>query len=122
VIAGLVISALLADDGLTARELGIVLGLEPVEMRLALRELVDDGVLVTSGRTSGTRYCLAIEDQPVVAHIGGPRVRLPKVRTVPATLDLMAALTETAALVANGVSLQGMRAIALDRRTGAMAG
>lgn len=130
-LTSLILSALVADDALTASELVALLGVTARELRPALLELETAGAVVTSGRTSGTRYCLAIEEVLVTApvltaarprSIGGRRVRLPKVRTVPATLDLMAALTETAALVADGVSLQAMRAIALDRRAGGVAG
>jgi hypothetical protein len=89
-LTSLILSALVADDALTAAELGALLGVSARELRPALLELEAAGAVVTSGRTRGTRYCLAIEEQevaPVVAarpapRIGGPRVRLPKVRTV----------------------------------------
>lgn len=130
-LTSLILSALVADDALTASELCALLGVPARELRPALLELEAAGALVTSGRTSGTRYCLAIDGVAPPARApghdpqsAGPvQVAIPaKVRTAPATLDLMAALTETAALVADGVSLQAMRSIALDRRAGGMAG
>lgn len=140
-LTSLILSVLVADDALTASELGILLGVPARDLRPALLELEAGGAVVTSGRTSGTRYCVAIDgvapparapghdpqsagpvQVAIPGEIGRPRVRRPKARTVPATLDLMAALTETAELVADGVSLQAMRSIALDRRAGGMAG
>lgn len=157
-LTSLILSALVADDALTASELCALLGVPARELRPALLELEAAGALVTSGRTSGTRYCLSVEEALVEEEVipscaasmgclcagharGNPatdacdtrelptptRTRTRRPRTArapqqPATLDLLAALTETAALVADGVSLQAMRSIALDRRAGGMAG
>ncbi len=118
-MTSLILSALFADDALTAREIAAVLGVRAAELRPALAELVAAGAVVTSGRTRGTRYCLALEEQAAAdpcpaamtaPSIGGPRVRLPKVRTMPATLDLMGALTEMAVRSAAGQGLREMRA------------
>lgn len=130
-LTSLILSALLADDAQTAQELASVLGVRAVDLRPALLDLVAAGAVVTSGRTRGMRYCLAIDEQVErtpsfvwlaeqwdanggkVARIGGPRVRLPKVPNVPnvpATLDLMGALTEMAVRAAAGQGLAEMRA------------
>lgn len=130
-LTSLILSALVADDALTAAEIGALLGVPAADLRSALLELESAGAVVTSGRTSGMRYCLAVEEQasvaetaPVVA-AARPRARRPRTARAPqqpATLDLLAALTETAELVLAGETLQTMRAISLDRRQPAVPG
>lgn len=130
-LTSLILTALVADDALTAAEIGALLGVPARELRSALLELESAGAVVTSGRTSGMRYCLAVEEQapvaevtPVVAAVP-PRARRQRPNRAPqqpATLDLMAALTETAQFVLAGETLQTMRAISLDRRHPAVPG
>lgn len=130
-LTSLILTALVADDALTAAELAAVLGMPARELRPALLEIESAGAVVTSGRTSGTRYCLAVEEQapvtevaPVVATARPHARRTYPARAPqqPATLDLLAALTETAELVLAGETLQSMRAISLDRRQPAVPG
>jgi hypothetical protein len=62
-IASLILTTLVADDAITARELAAAIGLTTAALRPALRQLVAAGAVTTSGRTSGTRYVLAVEEQ-----------------------------------------------------------
>lgn len=129
-LTSLILTALVADDALTAAEIGALLGVPARELRSALLELESAGAVVISGRTSGTRYCLAVEEQEPVAEVAPvvaaarPHARRTGPARAPqaATLDLMTALTETAQFVLAGETLQSMRAISLDRRQPAVPG
>lgn len=61
--ASLILSALLADDAQTARELAVAIGTTASALRPALRQLVESGVVVTSGRGGGTVYVLSVVEQ-----------------------------------------------------------
>lgn len=130
-LTSLILTALVTDDALTAAEIGALLGVPARELRPALLALESAGAVVTSGRTSGTRYCLAVEEQAPVAEVApvvaaarphARRTRPSRAPQAPATLDLMTALTETAQFVLAGETLQTMRAISLDRRQPAVPG
>lgn len=61
-------------DGSTASELAAAIGCTAADLRPALRALVRDGELVTSGRTRGTRYSIvtaapAIEVVDLTMHV-----------------------------------------------------
>lgn len=111
-LTGLVLSALLAEDALTARELSTVLGCTTAALRPALRHLVDAGAVATSGRTSGTRYCLALEEQPVAPPSAFVRRYGRSYPSRPAaTLDLYGALVATAEQLLAGRTLAQLAAV-----------
>lgn len=63
-LASMVLSLMIGSpelDGSLASELAAACGVTTPELRQALRMLVRDGALVTSGRTRGTRYSVVRE-------------------------------------------------------------
>lgn len=62
-IISLILSLLASDDALRMEEISRATGIASAKLRPAMRKLVDDGVVVTSGRTRGTRYMIAVEEQ-----------------------------------------------------------
>ncbi len=112
-LTSLVLSALLADDGLTAQELGQALGLPTIEIRPALRALLAAGAVVTSGRTRGTRYSLAVEEQAQVVVTAAPSARrTPRARRaspVIEVVDLTEQLAQTLALATPSAPLHAVR-------------
>ena len=107
-IASLILSALVADDAMTARELAVVTGLSTAQLRPALRLLRDREDVVTSGRGAGTRYVLAVEEQlEAVRRPRSPRRLRP---VIPATVDVLGALERTAAALADGATLPELSA------------
>lgn len=61
--ASLILTLLAHDDACTARELAAVIGTTTAKLRPALRQLVESGDVVTSGRAGATRYVLAVVEQ-----------------------------------------------------------
>lgn len=119
-ITSLVLTVIAQDDALRAEQIASITGLTSRQLRPALRQLVEVGVLVTTGRTRGTVYCLAVEEQveqTIAASdpIQSSPARSYRTRTrkpaAPATTDelLLAALAETASRCAGGQSLMVAR-------------
>jgi hypothetical protein len=116
-LTSLILSALFADDAQTAAELARVIGVRSAALRPALAELVASGDVVTSGRTRGTRYCLAgemIDSAPAASmpqeRTSSRRSSLTRHSAPAATVDLFGVLVEMAGRVAAGATLQDMRA------------
>lgn len=114
-LASLILSTLSADAGLTAQELAAAIGVSARDLRPALRAAVAAAMVVTSGRTRGTRYCLA--GGSASAEQSAPPVptaacRAPRAHrsTAPvATLADDLALADTAARTAAGQTLSAAR-------------
>lgn len=110
-ITSLILTLLAHDDAQTARELAAKIGTTAAALRPALRQLVESEVVVTSGRTSGTRYMLAVERvEPAQAAPKPVRTRRAARPVIPATLDLESALQETQQLLVSGATLAALSA------------
>lgn len=108
----LILSALLADDVQTARQLAATLGATPRALRPALRQLVETEVVVTSGYGRDHVYLLAAEPTEVVAQEASQRARKPRASrpVIPATLDIVIALQATQQRLESGATLAELSA------------
>lgn len=100
-IAELILSALAQDDAQTSAQLVAVTGLTLAVVALELAALVELGVVATSGRTSGTRYVLAVDEEALAP-------------TPIEVTDLISALAEMGRRVAAGQTIQTIRAGAAE--------
>jgi hypothetical protein len=112
-------------DGSTASELAATIGCTTADIRPALRALVRDGELVTSGPTRGTRYSLAATpDVGVVARYvhdvlrHSPGLRIEEIRRITCTtaLETRAAVNQliTAGIVRSAGNTRGTRYTAVS--------
>lgn len=122
----LILSALLASDVQTARQLAATLGTTPRALRPALRQLVESEVVVTSGYGRDHVYLLAAEpvEQPVAVEpsavlrlarevaIAAAVARKPRTArpVIPATLDIESALVATQQRLEAGATLAELSA------------
>jgi len=72
-LTSLILTILVRDEALTARELCATSGCTRAELALALGSLIEGGAVVTSGLGRGTRYCLAIDDSIEQAVVNAAR-------------------------------------------------
>jgi DNA-binding MarR family transcriptional regulator len=92
-LASLILSLLAHDDAQTARELADAIGTTAAALRPALRQLVESGDVVTSGRAGATRYVLAVVEQ-----VAAPVQQL-ALEVTPAVQEQRSERSSTASLV-----------------------